>query len=167
MSDVVIIKQNSHGEEVWRYPGRVLQRRADAVLLEAYFNRFDLPFHGVIFREGDRFLEAYYSDCWYNIYEIHDRKDDRLKCWYCNVTYPAQIEDGVIAYRDLALDLLVYPDGRQLVLDEDEFAALELSELDRQKARLALSELQALFRPPVGFRLENWDKDNGGCAESP
>jgi hypothetical protein len=46
----------------------------------------------------------------------------------------------------LALDLLVFPDGRQIVLDEDEFNALPLSEAERQSALAALAELQALFR---------------------
>lgn len=166
MTNVVVIKQNAAGQEVWRYPGRILYRRADAVLLEAHFNRFEVPFHGVTLREGDRFLEAYYSNCWYNIYEIHDREDDHLKGWYCNVTYPAQIEDGQIIYRDLALDLLVYPDGRQLVLDEDEFAELELSEADQQQARRALGELQALFREPVSFRPEEWEDGGGEGAQA-
>ena len=37
-------------------------------------------------------------------------------------------EASQIRYVDLALDLLVFPDGRQLVLDEDEFEALHPEE---------------------------------------
>jgi protein associated with RNAse G/E len=122
-------------------------------LIEAFFNRPDKPFHGVLLAEGDRFVERYYSDRWYNIFEIHDRKTDQLKAWYCNVTYPAIMQDGMVIYIDLALDLLVYADGRHLVLDEDEFLELKLGEADERKAREALRELQELFNPPVRFTL--------------
>ena len=43
---------------------------------------------------------------------------------------------------DLALDLLVYPDGQKLVLGEDEFAALSLPATDQAQAKAALMELQ-------------------------
>lgn len=155
---VEVIKLDVARQETWRYPGQVLRRWPDAVLLEAHFNRDDMDFHDVPFKRGDRFLEIYYSDRWYNIYELHDRDDDRLKGWYCNVSQPAEFSDGQIAYVDLALDLLVYPDGRQLVLDEDEFTALELDAGTRTRARAALAELQALFKQPAKVCLaENLD----------
>ncbi len=65
----------------------------------------------------------------------------------CNITTPPQIGDGLIAYVDLALDLLVYPDGRMLVLDEDEFTALELAEWQQKRAIAALDELKSYFHP--------------------
>jgi protein associated with RNAse G/E len=139
--DVLIIKLNTQRQETWRYQGRIISQDANSLLIEAFFNRDDLPFHGIILRENDRFLERYYTNRWYNIFEIHDRQDDRLKAWYCNVTTPAEIEPGRIAYVDLALDLLVYPDGKYLVLDEDEFDALDLDPQYRLKARQALTTL--------------------------
>ena len=45
-------------------------------------------------RRGDRFIETYYTDRWYNIFEIHAREDDRLKGWYCNIAKPAVMEAG-------------------------------------------------------------------------
>ena len=42
-------------------------------------------------------MECFYNDRWYNILEIHDRDDDRLKAWYCNVTLPAEFTPGRIA----------------------------------------------------------------------
>ena len=125
MEEITVIKRNPQGEETFRYAGVVKQRLPGAVLLEAYFNRKDTPFHGTVLKKEDRFIEAYYADRWYNIFEIYDRQSEQLKGWYCNVTMPAQISAGEIRYMDLALDLLVYPDGRQLVLDEDEFSALD------------------------------------------
>jgi len=154
MEELTVIKRNPQGQEVFRYGGVVKQRMPGAVLLEAYFNRNDMPFHGTVLKKGDRFVEAYYADRWYNIFEIYDRDDGALKCWYCNVSYPAEFEDGTVAFRDLALDLLVFPDGRQEVLDEDEFAALAIDEADQQRAQAALAELKALFAPPVRVRLD-------------
>ncbi len=151
---VEVIKQNSLGVEVWRYSGKIIKCSETACLLEAFFNRPDLPFHGIVLREGDRFVEAYFTDRWYNIFEIHDIQTDELKCWYCNITSPTTMQNGIIAYRDLALDLLVFPDGSQLVLDEDEFEELKLGEGDSMQALAALKELQALFRQPVRFEIQ-------------
>jgi len=152
--DVVVIKQNLAGVETWRYNGTVLKKEDNSVLIEAFFNRKDLPFHGIVFAEGDRFLEEYFTDRWYNIFEIHDRINGMLKGWYCNVTRPAVITDAEISYIDLALDLLVLPDGTQLDLDEDEFEALDLTEEDHKHALKALAELRALFKHPKPFTLE-------------
>lgn len=149
-----VIKLDAEGREAWRYAGQVLRRWPDAVLLEAYFNRDDLDFHGIVFARDDRFVELYYTDRWYNIYELHDRVDGHLKGWYCNVTRPAEFSDGRVTYVDLALDLLVYPDGRQLVLDEDEFSALKLDDQTIAQARAALEELKGIFRLPITLRLD-------------
>ncbi|HEX7568577.1 MAG TPA: DUF402 domain-containing protein [Anaerolineaceae bacterium] len=145
LNDVVVIKRNIDGQETWRYDGRILERGQNWLLLEAFFNRQDTPFHGIVLARGDRFLETYYSDRWYNIFEIHDRLSGDLKGWYCNVTRPALFEETQVSYIDLALDLLVYPDQTQLVLDEDEFARLPIDPSTRQKALAALQELQTLF----------------------
>lgn len=152
METVTVIKLNLARQETWRYAGQVLQRSPSAALIRAEFNRDDFPFNGILLRRGDPFIEAYFSDRWYNIFEIHDRDDGRVKGWYCNVAEPAEMQGGQIRYVDLALDLLVYPDGRQLVLDEDEFAMLELSAEFHLQARRALDELKLLLAEP-GFEM--------------
>ncbi len=142
---IIVIKQNPAGEETWRYEGQVLERKENRLILEANFNRDDMPFHGIVLKRGDRFVETYFSDRWYNINEIFDRDSHERKGWYCNVTRPAEIGKDKVVYVDLALDLLVFADYRQLILDEDEFAALNLSAEEAQTARQALRELQGLF----------------------
>jgi uncharacterized protein len=148
--NVTILKKNLDGIETWRYPGIVLEQTPNRVVLQAHFNRPDVLFHGILLKQGDRFVETFYTDRWYNIFAIYDRDDDEQKGWYCNVAFPAvlaELPQGEleISYIDLALDLLVFPDGRQLVLDEDEFAVLALDEETQQKARRALDELHQLF----------------------
>jgi uncharacterized protein len=153
--NLVVIKRNLLGEETWRYTGRLLRQDGTAVILEALFNRPDTPFMDMLIRNGDRFVETFYTDRWYNIFEMHDRDDDRIKGWYCNIGYPAVWDaDAQLSYIDLALDLWVAPDGRQVVLDEDEFAALGLDAKTGLRARAALEELRKLFeegsRPASG-----------------
>ncbi len=150
-SDITVIKNDHTGAEVWRYEGAILERTPEHVLLEARFNRDEVDLGYVTFRRGDRFVEHFYADRWYNVFEVHDGESDRLKGWYCNLTRPAAFHDGIVAADDLALDLFVYPDGRQLVLDEDEFADLPISGDERAAVRAALADLRARAeegRPP-------------------
>jgi hypothetical protein len=142
---VSVHKLDLEGQETWQYQGILIERSAHHVLLEAFFDRDDTPLHGMTLRRGDRFLETYYDDRWYNIFEIHAGEDDRLKGWYCNIGFPAEFKGYDVSYRDLALDLLVFPDGRQCVLDEDEFALLPIEQDVQKKARLALDELKHIF----------------------
>ena len=143
MSNAVTVhKLNEHGVEVFRYNGILVGGQGTSLTLEAHFERDDVQFFEITFKEGDRFVETYYNDRWFNIFEIHDADDDHLKGWYCNITRPARFEQGHIYAEDLALDLLVYPDGRLRVLDEDEFEEMELSESDRANAISALDELK-------------------------
>jgi len=146
MNEFSVYKCNSRGEVVWQYQGRVVSRGEGAIVIEAFFNREDLPFLGIVLRTNDRFIETFYTDRWYNIFEIHDRQNFQLKGWYCNIGRPAVL-NGLesLSYEDLALDLWVTPEGVQQVLDEDEFVALDLDQFSREKARAALAELQNIF----------------------
>lgn len=143
-NNITVIKLAVDGQETFRYTGKLLEQGEGYVILEAAFDR-DMDLHGIPLRRGDRFVETWYTNRWYNIFEIHSRSDDSIRGWYCNIGRPAEFEDGQISYIDLALDLLVYPDGRQLVLDEDEFAALPLSEEERKQALDAMEELKSCF----------------------
>ncbi len=153
---ITVIKLNPQNQETWRYQGTVLVNRGNIIIIEAYFDREDREFHGLFLGKGDRFVELYFSDEWFNIFEIHDRLDDRLKGWYCNVTQPAEFDGDTIRYIDLALDLLVFPDGRQLVLDENEFDELIIEQDIRQAARMSLRKLQQFFSKPGKFQLEQF-----------
>jgi hypothetical protein len=143
---VVVIKLNPRGEETWHYEGTVLERGETRVVLEAFFDREDRLFMDTTLKRGDRFLETYFTDRWYNIFEIHDRDDLQLKGYYCNISRPARFLDGRIEYVDLFLDLWVSPDGAQTVLDEDEFLAEQLDDAVRRAALRGLAELQAYLR---------------------
>ncbi len=154
MSGITVIKRNISGQETWRYSGHVLKRTNNAVILEALFNVDDISFMDIELKRGDRFVEFYYFNRWYNIFQIHDRDNDALKGWYCNVSQPAVFEsEDCLSFIDLALDLWVSPSGAQTVLDEDEFAALSLDETTRLKALNALDELKATFTNSKPFSI--------------
>ncbi|MBN1679438.1 MAG: DUF402 domain-containing protein [Anaerolineae bacterium] len=138
---ITVIKNDHAGREILRYTGRILARDTTSITLEARFSRADVhtPYH--TFRTGDRFIEWFYNDRWYNVFQMHDVDDDRLKGWYCNITRPATLSDGVIVADDLALDLFVSPGGVLSVLDEGEFAALPIDDTTRAGARQALRDL--------------------------
>jgi len=141
-----IYKKNLAGEVTWQYEGVILSRDENSVTLQALFNRDDMPFMGITLKRDDRFVETFYSDRWYNIFEIYDRDDGKFKGWYCNIAQPAVLEEDSVSYGDLALDLWVSADGRQTVLDEDELAALDLDQKLKKKVYAALQELQAVFK---------------------
>jgi predicted RNA-binding protein associated with RNAse of E/G family len=147
---ITVHKLNEQGVEVFHYRGILIEEQGTSLTLEARFERSDIQFFELTFREGDRFLETYYTDRWFNIFEIYDVANDHLKGWYCNITRPARIEQGHIYAEDLALDLLVYQDGRVRVLDEDEFEEMDLNESDRKNALSALEELKLWVKARKG-----------------
>jgi predicted RNA-binding protein associated with RNAse of E/G family len=143
MEAITIRKLDHAGSQVTAYPGRVLSCNDHAIVLRTGWDRVPLDLGFVVLEPGDRWTEYFYTDRWYNIFEIR-ASDGRLKGWYCNVTRPARITADEVAAEDLALDLWVAPDGDMQVLDEDEFAALPLSSKEREAAQRALAELQAM-----------------------
>jgi predicted RNA-binding protein associated with RNAse of E/G family len=146
MSEKVIVdKLGPRGELKWRYEGEVIERGANWLKLEAFFDHDNIQVADISLRRGDRFVETYFRDRWYNIFEIHDRENDALKGWYCNITRPAKILNDRVEYVDLFLDLWVSADGTQTVLDEGEFLSAELEDDVRRLAKSALAELKEYF----------------------
>lgn len=141
--EITICKLDHDGRETWRYTGRIIEQGATWVKIEAYFNRLDSDAGYVVFRQGDRFVEWFYTDRWYNIFEIHDVADDHLKGYYCNITHPAIIEANKIGWPDLALDVWIDPKGNIQLLDEGDFTALPIDEVTRANAHHAVKELRA------------------------
>jgi len=143
---IKVQKKNPKGEITYQYEGILLSRDENSITLEALFDREDMPFMDIVLKKGDRFVEHYYSDRWYNVLAVYDRDNGELKGWYCNVGEPAVIEDSLVSYVDLALDLWVSANGKQTVLDEDEFEKLDLNEELSARALSGLNELKLLFK---------------------
>jgi len=152
MTDWIIRKLDLDGRETFRYAAsRVLDRTATSITLEAFFTRYDrLDLGYTVFERGDRFIEHFYADRWYNVFEVRAAGSDALRGWYCNIARPARLAEGEVAQVDLALDVWVNPDGSALVLDEAEFAALALSPEEAASARAAVDEIRTLAADRAG-----------------
>jgi predicted RNA-binding protein associated with RNAse of E/G family len=147
---ITVHKLDERGNEVLSYEGAIMHETSHSLTLEAIFDRNDIDVHGLLLRKGDRFVETYYNNRWYNVFAVYDVDDHLLKGWYCNITRPARIENGHVYADDLALDMVIFPDGCWKVLDEDEFAALGLSPMEHQQAKNALDELIKLIETRDG-----------------
>lgn len=147
---IVVHKLNESGEEMMSYQGRIIESTGNSVTLEAHFDRERVDLAGITLVRGDRFRETFYSDRWYNTFAIYSADGEQFKGWYCNITRPAKIRDGHVHAEDLALDLVVLPDGEWLVLDEDEFDLMDLPIDDRLRARRALEALINHARQQTG-----------------
>jgi uncharacterized protein len=142
MTDLLTVnKLNLNRELLIAYDGTVLARTPESIVLEARFNRETLDLGYAVLEHHDRFVEHFYADRWYNIFEIHSVHDDHLKGWYCNIVQPATFSAAAVEQVDLALDVWINPDGSYRVLDQAEFDALPLDRATRRQAQRAVGEL--------------------------
>ncbi len=144
MNEITVYKHDEKGREVWSYPASLLKRGENCLQVEAYFDRDYVDLGPAVLERGDRFVETFYSDRWYNVFSVYSVADGSHKGWYCNVTRPAHIDDHSVRSDDLALDVWVTAQGDVTVMDEDEFAELELPDSERRRARRALQEIVTL-----------------------
>src|SRR5512139_2659559 len=146
MDLLTVKKLNLNRELVIAYDGAVLERTPEAIVLEARFSRETMDLGYAVLEHHDRFVEHFFTDRWYNIFEIHSVHDDHLKGWYCNIAQPAAFSADAIEQVDLALDVWIDPDGAYLVLDQAEFDALPLDRATRHQAQGAVGELIDLLQ---------------------
>ncbi len=144
---ITVQKLDHNSVLVWQYHGEIVKQGDTWVKLEAKMGR-DAHTDHFDFRVGDTMTEYFYADRWYNVFRVQDVDSGAVKGWYCNITRPAEIsttQDGVtVKAEDLALDVVVMPDGAIHLLDEDEFAALPLSDLERGQVWHAVGQIRAL-----------------------
>lgn len=142
MTTITITKNNHRGEPVWQYQGSLIERGDQYVCLRAYFDRQDADLGFVTFKRGDLFIEWFFSDRWYNIFQVHDGDSDSIKGWYCNITRPAVITADTVSADDLELDVWIMPNGTVMLLDETEFADLDLTTDERMAALRAIQTIR-------------------------
>src|SRR5258706_7486622 len=140
MTRVTVHKLDLRGEVVVRYDAELTERFANGVRLEARWTRPELPLGYTRFTPGDLFVEWFYTDRWYNIFEIHTA-EGHLKGWYCNIAEPASIAAGGVGSRDLLLDLWGGSHGERQELDADAVCAAQLEDATPQPAQQALVPL--------------------------
>lgn len=132
---VEVIKRAPEGAVVATYPATVIATEAPPpwVALAATWTHGDVDLDGLRFVPGDRLVEYFSPRDPYNAFVVF-APDGALRGWYANVTYPAALErrDGrlTLTWHDLYVDLVMLPDGRTTIRDEDELAASGLATRD-------------------------------------
>ncbi len=138
----ISVKKNHVGKDfTYSWQGTLLEETPTMRKLQAYFSGKPGTIAGVKIDVGDRWIETYYSDRWYNSFEMHAGDSDVLKLVYFNISYPAVFKVDFIEWDDLALDLVVLPDGTTHILDQDEFDALDLNAKTRRICWQTLEDL--------------------------
>ena len=142
MRPFTVIKRDAAGKFELAYDGVLVEWNKAFVCIDAVFALADRDLGYVELCRGDRFREWFYADQWFNIFRVQDGDTRTLKGWYCNITRPPVITAASVTADDLVLDVFVFPDGRTLLLDEEKFARLDISEREKQMARHAARNLE-------------------------
>src|SRR5579863_2588250 len=142
---ITVVKQNPLGERQIQYSGDVIERSPDRVIIQASWTQPSKELGYTHFEPGDRFIEYYYANRWFNIFDIASA-DGKRKGWYCNIAEPALLFAERIEQIDLLLDVWVSPTGETLILDEDEFHSnTTLNDELRNGAERGLHDLLAII----------------------
>ena len=134
--DVLEVKRTLGGG-VRTYPCQAVEMTGDrAVLL------YTLPQPGrvadLVLPAGTLTIAYYWADRPYNIYHWISPEGETL-AYYFNLSGPVFFTHDTVEWEDLEVDIMVTPDGRARVLDEDrlpEGAATRLGEIARGRARV-------------------------------
>lgn len=153
---ITVTKLSWRGEKVYVWQGEVAAREPGHVELRAIWAGPGTVrvAEGVTFEPGDVFYEHYYDGKPYGLWQVLTPDESALKCWYCNISTPAEIGADTITFRDLLLDVLLLPNGAGRVLDRADLEHARAEGLDSALAALAedgLREVLALIaarRPP-------------------
>lgn len=103
---------------------------------------------GLIFEIGDYLHEYFSPTAWFDAFALFT-SDGRLKGWYGNVTWPTTFEEEpdatTVIWHDLYIDLIGFPDGQYLILDEDELEASSLLQEEPDLVTLILAARDAMI----------------------
>ena len=148
MSDLTVNAKKYDGRvrKIWK--GGVLSQSDDSLVLVAKFEETVEHNDLGCIKSGTISFEHFWFDRWYNIFRFH-KPDGELLAHYCNVAMPAVLEDDVLSYVDLDIDVIKWPDGRVDVLDRDDFEenTLKFGYTPNviERAEQSLAELLALI----------------------
>ncbi|HMQ03964.1 MAG TPA: DUF402 domain-containing protein [Pyrinomonadaceae bacterium] len=88
-------------------------------LIGAFDSEIEHPFLGRI-HAGTISYEFFWFDRWFNVFRFHEPNGE-FRSFYCNIAMPPILTAETLDYIDLDIDLIVGPDGKADVLDDDEF----------------------------------------------
>ena len=112
----------------------------------------DVQLEDVRLRKGTISLGYFWQDRPYNAYHWIDEKNATVALYF-NIADGTRISQQAIEWRDLTVDVLITPDGRCRVLDEDELPA----DIDAGLLAYINQTRDELCREPLS-RLDEYDK---------
>ena len=123
---------------------------AEAVVI--YRMPRDVQLEDILLRKHTISLGYFWENKPYNAYHWIDQQQDTVALYF-NISDGTRISARVIEWRDLAVDVLITPDGRCRVLDEDELPA----DIDAALLRYIDDTRDELCRDPLST-LTEYDK---------
>lgn len=148
LGSAIEVIQVKEGRRSLSYPATVSYDDGNHIVVCAPFTLPRVDLGPVCFERGDRFVEHYWGDRWWGIFQVSDSAG-ALKGWYCNISHPVELEfePARLLSRDLYLDLWIASDRRTIVrLDEDEFEASGIRQREPETALAACEALVELER---------------------
>lgn len=148
---ILVEKRDEFGDDGPIYPAVIAESPVPAPWIEVHatWTMKDIDVGGLPFRVGDAMREFFSPRHPFNAFAIISPGGD-LRGWYANVTRPALCEerDGtlLVAWPDLFLDVVMFPDGTIANLDDDELAATGLPDRDPTLTRQILAARDELTR---------------------
>ena len=136
------------GSDYRQWSGTVSRREGSLLQLDAAFS-IEVSHHSLgLISRGTRLVEYYWLDRWYNVLRFLN-DDGSTRFFYCNVTTPPKLENELLTYVDLDIDILALPDLSYEVLDADEFEAnasrYGYNEEIKLRAQAAVVELKSMI----------------------
>lgn len=134
-SPLTIVKRDSVGGEVTRYPGTVLTTGVPPpwLAVEGRWVNRPVDLDGLVLNTGDRLVEYFSPAHPFNAFAVWSPAG-ALRGWYANVTHPATVDTATnpptLTWLDLYLDVVALPDGTVTIRDEDELAESNLATTD-------------------------------------
>lgn len=146
-----VVKLAPDGREVTHYPATVIEAGAPApwIAVEARWVSRPHDLNGLLFVPGDTLHEFFSPVDPFNLFAVF-APDGALRGWYANVTHPTRLdptsEPPTLTWHDLYIDVVMLPDGRIFVRDEDELAETGLAAGDPPLHALILAGRDELLR---------------------
>lgn len=101
---------------------------------------------------GTRSVEHYWLDRWYNVFRFFEPTGEFRNIYY-NINMPPTLSDGALDYVDLDIDIVVWPDGRVVILDESDFeenaATFNYPTELRERVRATLQQIESMLSDNV------------------
>lgn len=96
----------------------LIETNRRAILKYVLDREWRIADRALVVPKGTITVSHYWSDRSYNVY--HWITGGRSLAYYCNVVEGTEIRPDLVAYTDLAVDVLILPSGDASVLDEEE-----------------------------------------------